>query len=143
MKQKPHAKMSLPARKESMRELSNRCMDVKFIHENLQEATMNRSRLLNRYRREKQKQITLHKKYREIFVWKTKEEFYNNRKTLFRKAVKLLFTDKTSKVERISYLSWKAVSDETKLVEMFSKYFRNIIHHQGIDALIFFQIMAL
>ena len=52
------------------------------------------------------------------------------------KTVKPSFTDKTLKDERITLVeNNKVVSDESKLVEIFSKYFRNIVQNLGIDDL--------
>ena len=48
-----------------------------------------------------------------------------------------MFTDKTLKDKRITLVeNNKVVSDENKLKEIFSKYFRNIVHNLGIDGLI-------
>ena len=74
---------------------------------------------------------------------KTKKEFYNNlnvkyitENKLFWKTVKPSFTDKTLKDERITLVeNNKVVSDESKLVEIFSKYFGNIVQNLGIDGL--------
>ena len=74
---------------------------------------------------------------------KTKKEFYNNfnvkyitENKLFWKTVKPSFTDKTLKDERITLVeNNKVVSDESKLVEIFSKYFGNIVQDLGIDGL--------
>ena len=70
-------------------------------------------------------------------------EFYNNlnikyinENKLFWKTVKPSFTDKTLKDERITLVeNNKVVSDESKLVEIFSKYFGNIIQNLEIDGL--------
>ena len=59
--------------------LKESCVQVKFMNENLQKATMIRSRLLNKYRKEKTEPA--YKRYRNFCVklWrKTKTEFYNN-----------------------------------------------------------------
>ena len=74
---------------------------------------------------------------------KSKKEFYNNHNVkyitenkLFWKTVKPSFTDKTLKDERISLVeNNKVVSDESKLVEIFGKYFANIVQNLGIDGL--------
>ena len=74
---------------------------------------MNRSRLLNRYRKEKTKATrSAYKRQRNSCVKllrKTKKEFYSNlnekyitENKLFWKTVKLSFTDKTLKGERIT-----------------------------------------
>ena len=73
---------------------------------------------------------------------KTRKEFYNNfnvkyitENKLFWKTVKP-FTHKTLKDERITLVeNNKVVSDESKLVEIFSKYFGNIVQNLGIDGL--------
>ena len=47
-----------------------------------------------------------------------------------------MFTDKTLKDERITLLeNNKVVSDESKLVEIFGKYFGNIVQNLAIDGL--------
>ena len=74
---------------------------------------------------------------------KNKKEFYNNttvkyitKNKLFWKTVKPSFTDKPLKDERINlFENNKFVSDEIKLVEIFSKYFGNIVQNLGIDGL--------
>ena len=74
---------------------------------------------------------------------KTKKEFYNNlnvkyitENKLFWNTVKPSFADKTLKDERITLVeNNKVVSDESKLVEIFSKYFGNIVQNLGIDGL--------
>ena len=74
---------------------------------------------------------------------KTKKEFYNNlnvkyitENKLFWKTVKPLFTDKTLKDERITLVeNNKVISDESKLVDIFGKYFGNIVQNLGIDGL--------
>ena len=72
-----------------------------------------------------------------------KKEFYNNlnvkyitENKLFWKTVKPSFTDKTLKDERITLVeNNEVVPDESKLVEIFSKYFGNIVQNLGIDGL--------
>ena len=72
---------------------------------------------------------------------KTKKEFCNNlnikyitENKLFWKTVKLSFTDETSKDKIITLVeNNKVVSDESKLVEIFSKYFGNIVRNLGIE----------
>ena len=120
---------------------------AKFMNKNLQKAIMNRSSLLNRYREEETEATsTAYKRQRNFCVKllrKTKKEFYNNlnvkyitENKLFWKTVKPSFTDKTLKDERITLVEKdKVVSDESKLVEIFSKYFGNIIQNLGIDGL--------
>ena len=74
---------------------------------------------------------------------KTIKEFYNNlnvkyitENKLFLNTVKPSFADKTLKDERITLVeNNKVVSDESKLVEIFSKYFGNIVQNLGIDGL--------
>ena len=108
---------------------------------------MNRSRLLNAYRKEKTEANRSAYKTQRNFCVKllrnTKKEFYNNlnvkyitKNKLFWKTVKPSFTDKTLKDERITLVeNNKVVSDESKLVEIFSKYFGNIVQNLGIDGL--------
>ena len=74
---------------------------------------------------------------------KTKKEFYNNlnvkyitENKLFWKTVKPSFKDKTLKDERITLVeNNEVVSDESKLVEIFSRYFGNIVQNLGMDGL--------
>ena len=120
---------------------------AKFMNKILQKAIMNRSRLLNRYRKEKTEATKSAYKRQRIFcvklLRKTKKEFYNNlsvkyitENKLFWKTVKPSFTDKTLKDGRITLVeNNKVVSDESKLVEIFSKYFGNIVQNLGIDGL--------
>ena len=52
------------------------------------------------------------------------------------KTVKPSFTDKTLKDERITLVeNNKVVSDESEFVEIFSKYFGNIVQNLGVDGL--------
>ena len=117
------------------------------MNKNLQKAIMNRSRLLNRYRKEKSEATrSAYKRQRNFCVKllrKTKKEFYKNlnvkyitENKLFWKTVKPSFTDKTLQDERITLAeNNKVVSDESKLVEIFGKYFGNIVQNLGIDGL--------
>ena len=74
---------------------------------------------------------------------KTKKEFYNNlnvkcitENKLFWKTVKPSFTDKALKDKRITLVeNNKVASDESKLVELFSKYFGNIVQNLGMHGL--------
>ena len=118
------------------------------MNKNLKKAIMNRSRLLNRYRKEKTEATRSAYKRQKNFcvklLRKTKKEFYNNlnvkyitENKLFRNTIKPSFTDKTLKDERITLVeNNKVVSDESKLVEIFSKYFRNTVRNLEIDGLI-------
>ena len=94
---------------------------------------MNRSKLLNRYRKEKTKGTrSAYKRQINICVKllrKTKKEFYNNlnvkyitKNKRFWKTVKPPFTDKNLKDERITLVeNNKVVSDESELVEIFKQ----------------------
>ena len=94
---------------------------------------MNRSKLLNRYRKEKTKGTrSAYKRQINICVKllrKTKKEFYNNlnvkyitKNKRFWKTVKPSFTDKNLKDERITLVeNNKVVSDESELVEIFKQ----------------------
>ena len=76
-------------------------------------------------------------------IKKTKNEFYNKlnvkyitENKLFWKTAKLSFTDTTLKDERITFVeNNKVVSDESEFVEIFSKYFGNIVQNLGVDGL--------
>ena len=54
-------------RKTPLKEKDARYNQAKFMKKCLQNANMNRSRFLNRYRQEKQKQLDQYTKNREIF----------------------------------------------------------------------------
>ena len=56
--------------------------------------------------------------------------YQNKTPPIFWKTVKPSFTDRTLKDERITLVeNNKVVSDESKLVEVFSKYFGNIVQN--------------
>ena len=108
---------------------------------------MNSSRLFNDIERKKQKHLDLHTKDRNFCVKllrKIKKGFYkpqckntSPKKKLFQKTVKPSFTDKTLKDERITLVeNNKVVSDESELVEIFSKYFGNNISSDNDDVTI-------
>ena len=134
-------------KKAPLKERYVRYNQAKFMNKILQKAIMNRSRLLNRYRKEKTEATrSAYKRQRNFCVKllrKTKKEFYNNlnvkyitENKLFLKTVKPSFTDKILKDERITLVeNNKVVSDESELVEIFCKYFGNIVQNLGIDAL--------
>lgn len=59
------------------------------------------------------------------------------KKKPFWKTVKASFRAKTLKNEKINLVKTNGIiSDESKLVEVFSKYFRNIIQNLVLDGLI-------
>ena len=134
-------------KKAPLKERYVRYNQAKFMNKILQKAIMNSSRLLNRYRKEKTDATRSAYKRRINFcvklLRKTKKEFYNNLKVkyitenkLFWKTVKPSFIDKTLKDERITLVeNNKVVSDESKLVDIFGKYFGNIVQNLGIDGL--------
>ena len=58
--------------------------------------------------------------------------------------MKASFTDKILKDERITLVeNKKVISNESELVEIFSKYFGNIVQNLGMVSLILRQIMTL
>ena len=134
-------------KKAPLKERYVRYNQAKFMNKILQKAIMNRSRLLSRYRKEKTEVTRSAYKIQRNFcvklLRKTRKQFYNNlnvkyitENKLFWKTVKPLFTDKTLKDERITLLeNNKVVSDESKLVEIFGKYFGNIVQNLAIDGL--------
>ena len=120
-------------KKASLKERYVRYNQAKFMNKILQKAIMNRSKLLNRYRKEKTKGTrSAYKRQINICVKllrKTKKEFCNNlnvkyitKNKLFWKTVKPSFTDKNLKDERITLVeNNKIVSDESELVEIFKQ----------------------
>ena len=104
---------------------------VNLWTKNLQKAIISRSRLLNRYRKEKkeatrsayERQITLCVK----LLKETKKEFYNvlnveyiTENNLFWKTVKPPFTEKILKDERITLVdNNRVLSNKSELVEFF------------------------
>ena len=133
--------------KVSLKERYVRYNQAKFMNKILQKAIMNRSRLLNRYRKEKTEATRSAYKIEKNFclklLRKIRKELYNNlnvkhitENKLFWKNAKPSYTDKTLKDERITLVeNNKVVSDESKLVEIFSKCFENIVQNLGIDGL--------
>ena len=112
------------------------------MNKNLQKAIMNCSRLLKRYKKKKAEANGSAYKRQNFCVKllrKTSKELYNNlnvkyitENKLFWKTVKPSFTDKTLTDERIILVeNNKVVSDESKLVEIFSKYFGNVVQNLG------------
>ena len=72
----------------------------------------------------------------QSFICKRRFYGFPKENKLFWKTVKPSFIDKTLKDERITLVeNNKVVSDEIKLVEIFSKYFGNIVQNLGIDGL--------
>ena len=134
-------------KKVPLKERYVRYNQAKFMNKILQKAVMNRSRLLNGYRKEKTEATrSPYKRQRNFCVkllTRTKKEFYNNlnvkyitENKLFWKTVKPSFTEKTLKYERITLAeNNKVVSDESELVEIFSKDFGNIVQNLSTDGL--------
>ena len=61
---------------------------------------------------------------------------YITKNKLFWKTVKPSFTDKTLNDEKITLVEKnKVVSNESELVQIFGKYFGNIVQNLGIDGL--------
>ena len=117
------------------------------MNKTLKKAIMNHSRLLNRFRKKKT-EATRSAFKRQIkfcvkLLKKTEKEFYNklnikyiSENKLFWKTIKPYFTYKTLKDERIAFAENNRVnSDESKLVEIFSKYFGNAVQNLRIDSL--------
>ena len=137
----------LEKKKAPLKERYVRYNQAKFINKILQKAIMNRSRLLNTYRKENTEANRSTYKTQRNFCVKllrnTKKEFYNNlnvkyitKNKFFWKTVKPSFTDKTLKDEKVTLVeNNKVVSDESELVEIFSKFFGNIVQNLGIDIL--------
>ena len=110
-------------KKAALKERYVRYNQAKFMNKILQKAIMNRSRFLNRYRKEKTEATrSAHQRQRNFCVEllrKTKKDFYNNlnvkyitENKLFWKTVKSSFTDKTLKDERITLV------ENNKVVQM-------------------------
>ena len=133
-------------KKAPLKERYVRYNQVKFMNKNLQKAIMNRSRLLNK-KEKTEPTRSAYKRQRNFCVKllrKTKKEFHNNlnvkyltkNKLFFWKTVKPSFTGNTLKNERITLVeNNKVVSGESKLAEVLSKYFGNIVQNLGIDGL--------
>ena len=134
-------------KKAPLRERYVRYNLAKFMNQILQNAIMNCFRLLNRYRKEKTEATrSAYERQRNLCVKllrKTEKEFYNHlnakyitENKLFWKTVKPSFADKTFKDERITIVENNlVVSDESELVESFSRYFGSIFQNLEIDAL--------
>ena len=108
---------------------------------------MNCSSLSNRYRKERADATTFVCKRQKNacvkLLRKNRKEFYTTpnvkyitKDKLFWKTVKASFTAKTLKNEKINLVKTnKIISDESKLLEVFNKYFANIIQNLVIDGL--------
>ena len=116
-----------------------------FMSKTLRKAIMNRSRLLNKFRREKSESSKLaYKKQRNYCVKllrKTKREFYNNLHVsnitdnkLFWRTVKPSFTEKTSKDDRITLVEKNIVmSEDTDIAETFNFHFQETVKNLGVN----------
>ena len=121
---------------------------AKFIKKIFRKAIKNSSRLLNRYGKKKPDTTTFpYKRQRKAclkLLRKNRKEFYTTpnvkymtKNKPFWKTVKASFRAKTLKNEKVNLVKTNGViSDESKLVKVFSKYFRNIIQNLVIDRLI-------
>ena len=105
--------------------------------------------MLNRYGKKKPDTIKFpYKRHRnaclKLLRKNRKEEFYTTpnvkymtKSKPFWKTVKASFRAKTLKNEKINLVKTNGIiSDESKLVEVLSKYFRNIIQNLVLDGLI-------
>ena len=117
----------------------------------LRKAIMNRSRLLNKFKKDNSEQNKwAYKKQRNLCVKllkKAKRTFYNtldvkkisDNKTFWKK-IKLNFTEKTIKDQKTTLVKNDSViSEDSELAEVFSKYFENVVKNLNIQRPIFSQ----
>ena len=116
-----------------------------FINNDIRKAIMTRSRLLNRYRKNKLESSRLeYNKQRNRCVKmlrETKKEFYNNLEVKsvtdnrrFWKTIKPNFSDKSLKDEKITLVeNDKIVSEDSELAKIFNDYFSNIVKNLNIE----------
>ena len=122
-----------------------------FMTNDLRKAIMNRSRLLNKFKKDNSAQNKwAYKKQRNLCVKllkKAKRTFYNtldakkisDNKT-FWKTIKPNFTEKTIKDQKITLVENDSViSEDSELAEVFSKYFENVVKNLNIQRPIFSQ----
>ena len=122
-----------------------------FMTTDLRKAIMNRSRLLNKFKKDNSEQNKwAYKKQRNLCVKllkKAKRTFYNtldvkkisDNKT-FWKTIKPNFTEKTIKDQKITLVENDSViSEDSELVEVFSKYFESVVKNLNIQRPIFSQ----
>ena len=122
-----------------------------FMTNDLRKAIMNRSRLLNKFKKDNSEQNKwVYKKQRNLCVKlrkKAKRTFYNtldikkisDNKT-FWKTIKPNFTEKTIKDQKITLVENDSViSEDSELAEVFSKYFENVAKNLNIQRPIFSQ----
>ena len=122
-----------------------------FMTNDLRKAIMNRSRLLNKFKKDNSEQNKWgYKKQRNLCVKllkKAKRTFYNtldvkkisDNKT-FWKTIKPNFTEKTIKDQKITLVENDSViSEDSELAEVFSKYFENVVKNLNIQRPFFSQ----
>ena len=113
----------------------------------LRKAIMTRSRLLNKYKKEKTEESRVkYKKQRNFCVnllRRTKKNFYNNLDVkqitdnrLFWKTVKPCLSDKTLKNGKIVLVEKEEViSNDVEIAKIFNEYFGNIVENLDISRL--------
>ena len=122
-----------------------------FMTNDLRKAIMNRSRLLNKFKKDNSEQNKwAYKKQRNLCVKllkKAKRTFYNTLDVkkisdikTFWKTIKPNFTEKTIKDQEITLVENDSViSEDSELAEVFSKYFENVVKNLNIQRPIFSQ----
>ena len=89
------------------------------------------------YKTQRNACLKLLRKYRKEEFYTTPNVKYMSKIKPFWKTVKASFRAKTLKNEKINLVKTNGIiSDESKLVEVLSKYFRNIIQNLVLDGLI-------
>ena len=115
-----------------------------FINKEISKAIMARSRLLNKYRRDKTESNKLaynkQRNYCVSLIRKQKKSYYNNLNVknitdnaLFWKTVKPCFSDKSTKDEKITLLeNDDIISDDKAIADTFNLFFGNIVENLNI-----------
>ena len=122
-----------------------RCNQSPFISKQLRKAIMNRTRLLNKYKKDNSAgNLFAYKRQRNLCVKllrKYKKDFWNNLKVKsiidkrkFWQTIKPNFTDKTLKDERITLAEGgKVITEEKDAVKLFKDHFEKIVETLKID----------
>ena len=113
-----------------------RANEAPFMTKELHKAIMKRSRLRNKFLKNKNEinrnNYKVQRNYCEKLIKTTKKQYFNNLNTskvtdnrTFWKTVVLLFTNKPSRSEKV--IINKNITNDTDLCEVFNKYFSNIV----------------
>ena len=116
-----------------------------FITKDIRKAIMTRTRLLNKFRKEKTKEnkdaYNKQRNYCVSLIRKTKKDFFNSLDVKkitdnkqFWKTVKPFFSNKFINNERITLIeNDEVISDDQKIANTFSNFYASVVENLGID----------